>query len=141
MREVLGSAAAPRRQLLDLAAWQVGFFRQYPHFGRLVLRVGAIASPLATPAEDVRIRENFVAAQRLQSDLFRRGQRAGELRAGNPAVLARMFSGLVSAFQAAELATEPGEPGEPRELLPLEGLLEVIESAFAAPAPPFHDHV
>jgi AcrR family transcriptional regulator len=126
MREVLGSAAAPRRQLLDLAAWQVGFFRQYPHFGRLVLRGGAIASAVATPAEDTRIGENFAVAQRMQADLFRRGQRACELRAGNPAVLARMFSGLVSAFQAAELATEPGE------LLPLEGLLEVIEAAFAA---------
>jgi len=129
MREVLGSGAAPLRQLLDLAAWQVGFFRQYPHFGRLVLRGGAIASAVATPAEDTRIGENFAVAQRMQADLFRRGQQAGELRAGNPAVLARMFSGLVSAFQAAELATEPGEPGE---LLPLEDLLEVIESAFAA---------
>jgi hypothetical protein len=81
---------------------------------------------VATPAEDTRIGENFAVAQRMQADLFRRGQRACELRAGNPAVLARMFSGLVSAFQAAELATEPGE------LLPLEGLLEVIEAAFAA---------
>ena len=126
MREVLSSEAAPLRQLLDLAAWQVGFFRRYPHWGRLVLRGGAIASPLATPAEDAQIRENFATAQRAQADLFRRGQRAGELRQGPPAVLARMFSGLVSAFQAAELAAESTEH------LRLEDLLEVIEAAFTA---------
>jgi AcrR family transcriptional regulator len=48
MEQVLGSRAAPLRQLLDLAAWQVGFFRRYPHFARLVLRGGAIAAPLST---------------------------------------------------------------------------------------------
>ncbi len=127
MREVLSSGAAPLRQLLDLAAWQVGFFRRYPHWGRLVLRGGAIASPLATPADDPQIQENFATAQRAQADLFRRGQRAGELRQGSPAVLARMFSGLVSAFQAAELADGPAE------CPPLEDLLAVIKAAFAAP--------
>jgi AcrR family transcriptional regulator len=146
MREVLGSPAAPLRQLLDLAAWQVGFFRRYPHFGRLVLREGAIASPLATPA-DAQHQKNFATAQLMQADLFGRGQQAGELRPGPPAVLARMFSGLVSAFQAAELAAgpewaEPGaaEPGaaEPGGKARLEGearledLLAVVEAAFAA---------
>jgi TetR/AcrR family transcriptional regulator len=126
MLRVLSSDAAPLRQLLDLAAWQVGFFRRYPQFGRLVLRGGAIAAPLATPVEDARIQENFVAAQRAQADLFRRGQQAGDLRQGPPIVLARMFSGLVSAFQAAELGAETTES------LRLEDLLEVIEAAFAA---------
>jgi TetR/AcrR family transcriptional regulator len=127
MQEVLSSDGAPRRQLLDLAAWQVTFFRRYPQFGRLVLRGGAIASPLATPAEDAQIQENFATAQHVQADLFLRGQQAGDLRQGPPAVLARMFSGLVSAFQAAEFSTDPVEQ------LRLEDLLEVIEAAFAAP--------
>jgi TetR/AcrR family transcriptional regulator len=126
MREVLDSGAAPLRQLLDLAAWQVGFFRRYPDFARLVLRGGAIAAPLATPADDARIQENFDTAQRAQAGLFSRGQQAGELRQGSPAVLARMFSGLVSAFQAAELGTEPAAS------LRLGDLLEVIEAAFMA---------
>jgi TetR/AcrR family transcriptional regulator len=126
MREVLNSGASPLRQLLDLAAWQVGFFRRHQNLARLVLRGGAIASPLAAPADNPQIEENFATAQRAQADLFRRGQEAGELRQGSPAVLARMFSGLVSAFQAAELAAEPVAP------LRLEDLLEVIEAAFAA---------
>jgi hypothetical protein len=40
-----------------------------------------------------------------------------------------MFSGLVSAFQAAELATEPATQ------LSLDDLLEVIGAAFAAARP------
>lgn len=126
MQEVLSSEAAPLRQLLDLAAWQVGFFRRYPQFGRLVLREGAIASPLSTPAEDPQIQENFTAAQQAQADLFRRGQQAGDLRQGMPDVLARMFSGLVSAFQAADLGADPTAQ------LPLADLLDVLEAAFAA---------
>jgi len=126
MRGVLETDTAPLRQLLDLAAWQVGFFRRYPHWGRLVLRGGAVASPLATPAEDAQLQENFATAQRAQADLFRRGQHSGDLRQGSPELLALMFSGLVSAFQAAELAADP------MIRLPVEELLEVIEEALTA---------
>jgi len=115
MEEVIGRPGTP-----------LGFFRRYPQFGRLVLRGGAIGAPLVTPAEDAEIQENFAAAQRAQAELFRRGQEAGEVRQAPPLVLARMFSGLVSAFQAAELGAEP--PAHLR----LEDLLEVIEAAFAA---------
>jgi TetR/AcrR family transcriptional regulator len=126
MRGVLETDIAPLRQLLDLAAWQVGFFRRYPHWSRLVLRGGAVASPLATPAEDAQLQENFATAQRAQADLFRRGQQSGDLRPGSPELLALMFSGLVSAFQAAELAADP------MTHLPVEDLLKVIEAAFTA---------
>lgn len=129
MQEILASDAPPRRQLLDLADWQVGFFRRFPEFGRLVLRGGAIAPPLADPPADSRILDNFRSAQRMQADLFRRGRDAGELRDGDPVLLARMFSGLVSAFQSTELAGDG-----PAELLPLEQLHRVLEGAFAVPA-------
>lgn len=127
MQQVLRSDAAPLRQLLELATWQVSFFRRYPHFGRLVLREGEIGSVLTTPVQEPQIRQNFTAAQDAQADLFRRGQQAGDLREGAPAVLARMFSGLVSAFQAAELGTDPVAR------LDLADLLDVVEAAFAAP--------
>jgi TetR/AcrR family transcriptional regulator len=103
MQAVLSSDLPPRRQLIDLADWQVGFFRTHPNFGRLVLRGGSIAPPLTEPSGDAEIQRNFHEAQQMQADLFRRGQKAGELRTGPPLVLARMFSGLVSAFQTAEL--------------------------------------
>jgi TetR/AcrR family transcriptional regulator len=122
MHDVLSSDRAPREQLLDLADWQVEFFRRFPQFSRLVLRSGWIAPPIAEPPEDSQILENFRASQRMQADLFRRGQRAGELRAGDAGLLARMFSGLVSAFQAEELAIA--------EWVPLEVLHYVLEAAF-----------
>ncbi|MGI8335533.1 TetR/AcrR family transcriptional regulator [Actinomadura scrupuli] len=142
MREVLSADRPPRRQLIELADWQVGFFRRFPQFGRLVLRGGSIAPPLSEPPDDSQILENFRTAQRMQADLFRRGQQAGELRSGDPVLLARMLSGLVSAFQAAELAT--GEDaattmaggdatGAGTGRLPLEQLHEVLEAAFVLP--------
>jgi len=114
MRSVLTSPLPPREQLIALADWQVGFFRGHPHFARLVLRGGAIAPPLAEPTGDPEITKNFQEAQRLQADLFARGQSAGELVPGPPPVLARMFSGLVAAYQTGELAdTEASEQSLP----------------------------
>ncbi|MFD0690697.1 TetR/AcrR family transcriptional regulator [Actinomadura fibrosa] len=132
MRDVLAAPRRPREQLLDLAGWQVGFFRRFPEFGRLVLRGGAIAPPLADPPDDGRILENFRASQRMQADLFRRGQEAGELRPGDPMLLARMFTGLVSAFQMSELPEAGQAPGE-APTLPLERLNEILERAFVVP--------
>jgi TetR/AcrR family transcriptional regulator len=143
MKDVLSSDRPPRQQLLDLADWQVEFFRRFPQFSRLVLRSGWIAPPLAEPPDDSQILENFRASQRMQADLFRRGQQAGELRAGDPVLLARMFSGLVSAFQAEELATAERASKQPRrkspgrstggaagEWVPLAVLHEVLQAAF-----------
>ncbi|MEO5876144.1 MAG: TetR family transcriptional regulator [Streptosporangiaceae bacterium] len=123
MSEALATGLPPRRQMLDLARWQVVFFRDHPEFGRLVLRGGAIAPPLAEPPEDSRILANFRLAQDMQADLFRRGQDAGDLRGGDPRLLALMFTGLVSAFQTSELSQDGHQP--------LEVLFEVLESAFA----------
>lgn len=147
MQQVLSSDRPPRRQLLDLADWQVGFFRRFPQFGRLVLRGGSIAPPLSEPPDDSRIIANFRTSQRMQADLFRRGQQTGELRTGDPLLLARMFSGLVSAFQAAELAiaedpAEGGDSGAGGETgaapeggrFALDELHAVLEAAFVLPA-------
>ncbi|WP_158566702.1 TetR/AcrR family transcriptional regulator [Actinomadura craniellae] len=127
MRAVLASSAPPRRRLLDLADWQVDFFLRHPHFGRLVLRGGSVAPPLAEPPGDAEMVENFREAQRMQAELFRLGQQAGELRPGPPQVLARMFSGLVSAYQTAELEGTP-------EQMPRAEFHAVLEAAFLAPA-------
>jgi AcrR family transcriptional regulator len=124
MSEVLSSALPPHEQLVALAEWQVKFFRAHREFGRLVLRGWAIAAPLADPPEDSETLANFRKSMDMQADLFRRGQQAGVLRDGDPRLLARMFSGLVTAFQASELAED-----DTREL-PLSVLTEAIRAAF-----------
>ena len=91
-----------------------------------MLRSGSIASALTGAPSDAGILANFRRAQEMQADLFRRGQREGLFKPGDPHLLARMFSGLVSAFQASELAEEGPQTGP----LPLSALLETVEAAF-----------
>jgi hypothetical protein len=67
---------------------------------------------------------------RLQASVFRRGQRAGVIRKGDAEVLARLFSGLMSAYQALDPAVVADEP-DPRERLPLTELHDIVERAFA----------
>lgn len=126
MAEIIGSGRQADHQLLALAEWQVEFFRIHPEFGRLVLRGGAITTPLADPPGGSHLLDDFRRSLDMQADLFRRGQHEGVLRDGEPQLLARMFSGLVSAFQATELAMAEPSPAP----LPLSVLLEAVEAAF-----------
>jgi TetR/AcrR family transcriptional regulator len=126
MRTALESDRSPRQQLHDLADWQVGFFREHPAFARLVIRAGSIAPPLSEPTQDGEVLDNFRASIAGQADLMARGQRAGQIRDGSPAVLARMFSGLVSAYQTAELDAEPEAAPNPSVLH------DILDAAFGA---------
>ena len=126
MRSILAAPLSPREQLIALADWQVGFFRSHHHFARLVLRGGAVAPPLAEPSGDPEITKNFREAQQLQADLFAHGQSAGELLPGPPPVLARMFSGLVAAYQTGELASTRAS-GPP---MPLEDFHALLARTF-----------
>jgi TetR/AcrR family transcriptional regulator len=100
--------ADPVAQLHQLVDHQVGFFRAHPSFGRLFLR-HANLDLLTSGVVDPVIVGNLAEAMALQCDLFRRGQDAGRLRAGDPAALARLFSGLVAAYQAVDVETPGGE--------------------------------
>jgi TetR/AcrR family transcriptional regulator len=127
MRNVLDRDSTAREQLHELADWQVGFFREHSAFARLVMRSGSFTPPFATPTEDAEIRMNFRDAHQMQADLIARGQADGDFRAGDPAVLARVFSGLISALQLAELdAAQRGDPPPSTELLHA-----VLDGAFA----------
>ena len=59
------------------------------------------------------------------------GQRAAVLRKGDPEVLARLFSGLMSAYQALDPAVVSDEP-HPRDRLPLRDLHDIVERSFVA---------
>ena len=119
----------PVAQLHALVDFEIGFFRQKPRFGRLYLRY-ASATTLSTDREiDVVTRERYEEAMRLQAGLFERGQRAGLFRTGDPEVLARLFSGLISGYQALDPAVVSDEPA-PVERLALDDLHDVVEAAF-----------
>lgn len=134
IREVLAPAAGaadPLEQLHRLVDFEVGWFRDHRHFGRLFLR-HANASLLPTRGgQEAAIVANYEEAMELQTDLFRRGQSAGVFRPGDPAVLARLFSGIMTAFQALDPAVVSDEPA-PAERFPLGDLHDLVESTFRA---------
>jgi len=126
---VTGEGTATER-LHRLVDFQVGFFREHRHFARLYLRTSSTNRPVPDEVEEPsRLTENFLAAMRLQADLFGEGQRSGELRAGDPIALARMFSGLISAYQSIDPAVVTDDD-DPPERLSLGELHEIVEGAF-----------
>jgi AcrR family transcriptional regulator len=125
MRAVLDDTThTPRERLHRLADFQVAFFREHAHFGRLFFRA---TSPLGT---ELAVDENYVEAMALQSKLFREGQSTGELRDSDPDVLAMLFSGLVAAYQVTDpVVVDGAAPGTER--MPLAEFHTVLDAAFA----------
>lgn len=128
MEELAAEAGAGMAQLHRLADLQVEFFRRHPHFGRLWLRWAGPARWGLTPASLDQVGDDLDRAMSIQAELFRRAQEAGEVRRGDPDVLARIFSGIIQAYQA----TDPASVGEgAEERLALVDLHALIEGAFA----------
>jgi TetR/AcrR family transcriptional regulator len=122
--------ADPMAQLHGLVDFEIGFFRTHPHFGRIYLRYSNATSLSLEREIDVVMSERYEEAMALQAGLFRRGQRAGVFRPGDPEVLARLFSGIVSAYQALDPAVV-GDDLAAGERLPLGDLHGLVERAFA----------
>jgi TetR/AcrR family transcriptional regulator len=128
MRLAVDRAGTPLEQLHALADFEVGFFREHPHFGRLYLRSASSAMPPEPPA-DPALAENVATAIAIEADVFTRGQQAGDLRDGDPAVLARLFSGLIAAYQSVDPAVISDDPNA-GERLPLSDLHDILDGAF-----------
>jgi hypothetical protein len=63
-----------------------------------------------------------------EADVFRRGQKAGLLRDGDPVVLARLFTGLIYSYQSLDPAVVSDD--DTSERLSLDALHEIIDGAF-----------
>ncbi len=131
LRDIIQARRPAIEVLHGVVTFQVQFFRDHPNFGRLYLwHSGHVLGGEVSPSFDETILANFEEALSLQSKLFARGQRAGLLRAGDPEVLSRMLSGLVSAFQEMDPAVTSDEP-DAAERFPLDDLHELVTRAFA----------
>ncbi len=132
MRAALDGRGSPTDRLHRLVDFQVAFFRERRRFGRLFLRYANVAL-VSEPGElDAVVAGNYAESMRLQAELFASGQRAGEFCAGDPGVLAHLFSGMVASYQALDPEVLSDEPAA--ETFPLGDLHRVIERAFASPA-------
>jgi AcrR family transcriptional regulator len=130
LREVLRPGrSVPDAQLHELVDFQVGFFRSHPHFGRLYLKSSSAAMLSTDRDVDAVVAANFNEAMELQAALFGRGQEAGTFRRGDPVVLARLFSGIVAAFQATDPAIISDSPVD-NEGFALAELHDLVLGAF-----------
>jgi TetR/AcrR family transcriptional regulator len=134
LREAVRDEGTPIEQLHRLIDFEIGWFRANRHFGRLYLRHSSATMLSSDRDVDAVIATNYDDAMVLQSALIKRGQQAGQIRDGDPEVLARIFSGMISAYQALDPAVVSDAP-RPREIaqFPLSRLHEVIEAAFIVP--------
>jgi TetR/AcrR family transcriptional regulator len=128
IRRVLGAGRERPAvdQLHDLVDFEVGWFRTHARFARLYLRYSS-AAMLASDRDAV-IADNDDEAMALQAALFDRGRRAGVLRGGDPAVLSRLFTGLISAYQAMDPAVVDDDTDAER--LALSELHAIVDAAF-----------
>jgi AcrR family transcriptional regulator len=134
MRAVLDEPADARAAMHHLADYQVAFFREHVDFGRLYLRGSGVTLGDLVSKIDHAIVDNYTEAMALQAKLFRAGQEAGVVRDGDPEVLAALFSGVVSAYQSADIGQSAhiGQSGiGPTERMTLDELHEILDGAFA----------
>lgn len=128
MEDAIAEGDGPRATLHALADSQIEFFRRHPSFGRLWLRSAGPGRWGLSLASLDRLGVNAEHAMEMQADVIRRGQEQGEVCAGDPDVLARIFSGMVQAYQANDPASV-GEDGAER--LTLSDFHALVEGAFA----------
>jgi TetR/AcrR family transcriptional regulator len=113
IRELVAVEHPPLDQLRRLVEFEVEFFRSHPNFGRLYLRTASLARPL--PGSGDAGVETFTEVMALQTDVLAAGQRSRAIRAGDPAALLGILSGIVLAYIAIPSPTRcrPATPSRP----------------------------
>ncbi|MCU1390367.1 MAG: transcriptional regulator, TetR family [Ilumatobacteraceae bacterium] len=130
IRELLSSRRKPLDQLHDLVDFEIGYFRKNPRFGRLFLKFSSATLQSSDRLADELMMGNYDESMTLQADLFSRGQKAKQLIAGDPWVLARLLSGLTAAYQALDPLVMSDEPDQ-AERLSLDDFHDIVTRTFA----------
>ena len=129
-RGVVAATADPFDRLVRLALYEVAYFRERPAFARLYLRSSAIGPLLPDSARGREVDTMLDDAMSLTAALIAEGQRAGTVCAGSPAALARILSGLVSAYQAVDTGDDPRTG-----VFTVEQFTELVARTFSATVP------
>ncbi|HMG44308.1 MAG TPA: TetR/AcrR family transcriptional regulator [Acidimicrobiales bacterium] len=121
--------AGPVEQLHALIDCEMGLLRRHPRIGRLFLRCTSAGLQATDRDIDLVVHGRREEAVRLRASLFERGQAAGVFRRGDPEVLAHLFSGMMSAYQAMDPAVVSDDPDAGARSSQAE-LHEIVASAF-----------
>lgn len=100
-RHTTGPGSSLER-LVALARFEVDFFRDRPAFARMYLASSAVGDLVPVFAREHGVVDKLDEAMSRTAALFAEGQAAGELCDGPPPLLARLLSGIVTAYQAVQ---------------------------------------
>ena len=106
IRRIVGAGGEPLDRIVALARFELGFFRERPAFARLYLRSSAVGDLLPDFARDAGVLDHYHEAMARTAGVLAEGQASGSVCDGPSMLLARVLSGIVTAYQAV-LADDP----------------------------------
>ena len=125
--ESVAAAEDGLEAIAKIVDFEVAFLRARPSFSHLYLRTTGSLVPTSNEATSEKVLENAETVLQMQADIIRRGQNIGDVRDGDPAVLSRLLSSMVQAFQSVDPElTDTGTPS-----ITLELFQDIVRSAFA----------
>ena len=131
MRSLLAGEGTPRERLHRLVDFQVDFFRRHPDFGRLYMRMAGTATLGHGPHVTGWLSEAFATSMRAEAARIAEGQRGGEFRPGSPDALARVRSGIMSAYHQVDRRLS--DPAEGTAEFTVQELHDFVDNAFCLP--------
>lgn len=133
MEQAAGEAGSAREKLHRIADAQLDYFRQRPDFYRLFEReLGGATWTFRASLNEAGF-ERYREVMSFEAGIFREGVAAGELRSGDPEILAALFSGIMQAYIAQWVfGLDTRGRSAVEEAFPVEALHELIDRAFAA---------
>jgi TetR/AcrR family transcriptional regulator len=135
MRDLFALNCPPRQKLHQFIDYAISFYHQHPNYGRLFLRSSSTAVPNLESIVEAEGYHRLQEARILLTQLFLQGQRCGEFVGGDPAVLARLFIGLMTAYLAAD-SQIMGDDADVRDVhdgMPLEHFHGTLDRTFVLP--------
>ena len=129
LRERCALDGLPHWKLHEIVDYCISFYRQHPNYGRLFLRSSSTAAPNLESTVEAEGYARLQESRALLTQLFLEGQKSGEFVHGDPAVLARLFIGLITAYLAADpkIMGDDADVRDVHEGIPLEQLHDILE--------------
>jgi AcrR family transcriptional regulator len=135
MRDLFALSCPPHQKLHQFVDYAISFYHQHPNYGRLFLRSSSTAAPNLECTVEAEGYHRLQEARTLLTQLFLEGQCCGEFVSGDPAVLARLFIGLITAYLAAdpEIMGDDADVRDVHEGLSLEHFHIILDHTFTLP--------
>ncbi|OAA27817.1 transcriptional regulator [Frankia sp. EI5c] len=111
--------------LTGLVRTEIGFYRAFPDFGRLISRLFSSGFAVA-PRLGADVAHGYTAAIQLAAEVIRRGQLDGTICPGDTDSLARLLAAMVGSHRNAEATRPDGTAG-----IAEDQFVQMVRRAFA----------